>query len=503
MKYPVLCKVLAVLLACTALTMLIPLGASLVLGEREMLAPFLLPFATVFVSSSIVILITKKYKISFVAADGFLIVFLVWVCICLMGAMPYFISDYTENFSDALFESVSGFTTTGSTAFSDVESLPRSLLLWRAMTHWLGGMGIVVLSVALLPLLGAGGFQLLKAETPGPEKDRITPKITTTAKLLWFLYVALTVIEMLLLRLGGMNWFESVFHSFSTMATGGFSSRNASIAAYPSPFIQWVIAIFMLIAGFNFSLIYRLLKGKAGDLFHNSEARAYGLLILISVSLITFSLLSGTPSVEAPAPEPRASEAVAPGSFFRNFESCLRRAVFHAASILTTTGFAVDNHGLWPPLARACLFLLMFMGGCSGSTSGGIKLIRLVVLFKQAGNEMKRLLYPKGIFSVQLNHKAGRKDVVHGVAAFVFVYLALAFAAALLTSSAGYDLFSSLSAALLSLGNIGLGLGSFGPDATFAGVPGYVKLGLSFVMIAGRLELWTVLVFFSREYWRQ
>ncbi|MDR0388606.1 MAG: TrkH family potassium uptake protein [Spirochaetaceae bacterium] len=497
MKYQVLLKVLAALLACTALTMSIPLVAALVFGENEMLAPFLLPLATVLVSSSIIILMTKKYKISFTAADGFLIVFLAWVCICLMGSVPYVMSGCPGGFSGAFFESVSGFTTTGATVFVDVEALPRSLLLWRAMTHWLGGMGIVVISVVLLPLLGAGGFQLIRAEASGSEKDRITPKITTTAKLLWLLYVALTVFNLLLLRLGGMNWFESVLHAFSTMASGGFSSRNQSIAAYHSPYIEWVTGIFMLLASFNFSLIYRLLRGKIGDLLHNSEARAYGLIILVSVSLITFSLLSRNPSGGIPA----GGNALLLGG--SGFEPALRQAVFHTASILSTTGFSAGDFNLWPPLARACLFFLMFTGGCSGSTAGGIKVIRYVVLCRQAGNEMKKLLYPRGVFSVQLNKKAGRKDLVYGAAAFVFLYFVMVFAAALLVSSAGFDVFSSLNAALLSLGNIGLGQGIFGPGSAFTMVPGYVRWGLSFIMIAGRLELWTALVFFSREYWRQ
>ncbi|MDR1429320.1 MAG: TrkH family potassium uptake protein, partial [Spirochaetaceae bacterium] len=397
MKYLVILKVLAILLGCTALSMVIPLAAALVLGEREMVGPFLLPPAVVFVSSLITILITKKRKIAFTAADGFLIVFLAWVCICLVGAAPYHLSGYTDSFGAALFESVSGFTTTGATVFPDVETLPRSVLLWRAMTHWLGGMGIVVLSVALLPLLGAGAFQLLKAETPGPEKDRITPKINATAKLLWFLYVGFTAFDLLLLRLGGMNWFESVLHAFSTLSTGGFSSRNESIAAFHSPFIEWVTGIFMLLGGFNFSLLYRFFKGKKEDLLHNSEARAYGLIILISVSLITFSLLSGNPGLN---PSGGAVGGASGGGARDGLEPSMRRALFHTASVLTTTGFASSDHNLWPPLARACLFFLMFIGGCSGSTAGGIKVIRHVVLFKQAGNEMKRLLYPRGVFSV-------------------------------------------------------------------------------------------------------
>ncbi|MDR1178330.1 MAG: TrkH family potassium uptake protein [Spirochaetaceae bacterium] len=429
---------------------------------------------------------TGKRAITFTSANGFLIVFLACAGICVMGAVPYYLSGRAGSFGGALFESVSGFTTTGATVFPDVERLPRSLLLWRAVTNWLGGMGIVVFSAALLPRLGSGAFQRIRAEAPGHERDRVTPRITAAAKQLWLLYTALTACDLLLLRLGGMNWFESTLHAFSTMSTGGFSSRNGSIAAFHSPFIEWVTGIFMLLAGFNFSLMYRLLKGKAGDLLRNSEARAYGFIILIATGLIAFSLLSGSPPV--------LGDGLGPG---------IRRALFHTASILSTTGFAASDYNLWPPLAGACLFFLLFIGGCSGSAAGGVKVIRHVLLCKQAGNEMKRLLYPRGVFSVQLNRKEGRKDLVYGAAAFVFLYFVMAAAAALLVSSAGFDLFSSLNAALISLGNIGSGLGSFGPGSNFAQVPDYVKWGLSFIMIAGRLELWTVLVFFSREYWRQ
>jgi trk system potassium uptake protein TrkH len=490
-------RILFLLLGFTALTMAVPLIMAAAAGEADMLRPFLIPALPVLTASLLLFFAGRRRIpassggvwqnwISFNTADGFLLVFLAWALTCLIGALPYYLSGRLPRFSDAVFESVSGFSTTGVTVISDVESLPRSLLLWRGMTHWLGGMGIVLLSVALLPLLGLGGFQLVKAETPGPEKDRIVPKITAAAKILWTIYLALTALQTLLLRLGGMGWFDAVFHAFSTMATGGFSSRNDGIGFYHSSWIEWVCTVFMLLAGFNFSLLYRLLRGKYRDVFYNSEARAYGAVILISALIVTCSLVSpgGPPGSGLPVPD------------------ALRRAFFHTASIISSTGLAIDNHNLWPSLARAALFLLFLTGGCSGSTSGGIKVIRHVVLWKQMGNEMKRLLYPKGVFSIQLNNRAGRKDVVYGVAAFVFVYALIAAAAALLVSTAGVDLFSSLTAALITLGNIGLGLGSFGPGAVFYDLPGYVKWGLSLVMIAGRLELWTVLAFLSPAYWR-
>ncbi|MDR2184569.1 MAG: TrkH family potassium uptake protein [Treponema sp.] len=487
-------RILFLLLGLAALAMAFPLVMAAAAGEEDMLGPFLISALPVLTASLLFFFAGRRRvpaspggapqdPVRFNASDGFLLVFLAWALTCLMGALPYYLSGRLPRFSDAVFESVSGFSTTGATVIADVESLPRSLLLWRGMTHWLGGMGIVLLTVALLPLLGLGGFQMVKAETPGPEKDRIAPKITATAKILWMIYVTLTALQILLLRLGGMGWFDAVFHAFSTMATGGFSSRNEGIGFYHSPWIEWVCTVFMILAGFNFSLLYRFLQGRYRDVFCNSEARAYGAVMLMAAFIVACSLAAPEPGLSVP--------------------DALRLAFFHTASIMTSTGLAIDNHDLWPSLAKAALFLLFLVGGCSGSTAGGVKVIRHVVLWKQMGNEMRRLLYPKGVFSIQLNSRAGRKDVVYGVAAFVFVYALTAAAAALLVSTAGVDLFSSLVAALITLGNIGLGIGKFGPGAAFYDLPDYVKWGLSLVMIAGRLELWTVLAFFSPAYWRR
>jgi trk system potassium uptake protein TrkH len=490
MKYPVkrlrflvLFRVLILLLGITALTMIPSLIMALGEGEETVIRAFLFPMVPALLLALIAFTTFRGVKISFNAADGFLLVFLAWVLICLMGTLPLYGSGYVGRFSDAIFESVSGFTTTGATVIADVEALPRSLLFWRGMTHWLGGMGIVGLTVALFPLLG-GGFQLVRAETPGPEKGRITPTMTATVKTLWLLYAALTAAQALLLRLAGMDWFDALVHAFSTMGTGGFSTRNQGLAHYQSPWIGWICIVFMFLAGLNFSLYYRLLQGKYRDILNNSEAKAYAFITLCSTALIAFSLFTGA-ETEKRAPEP-----------------VLRQAFFHSASILSSTGFSIADHRFWPPLAQAALFLLMFIGGCSGSTAGGVKVIRHVVLWKQAGNEMKRLIYPKGVFNIRLNNRIGRKDVVYGVAGFVALYMLLVLAAALLVSSAGTDLFSSLNAGLLTLGNIGSGLGKFGPGSVFYDLPAYVKWGLSFIMIVGRLELWVVFVLFP-HYWRR
>jgi trk system potassium uptake protein TrkH len=466
--------------------MILPLLLALIYGEADMVRAFAFSAAPAPAAALFVLLFTRKQPIRFSPADGFLLVLLSWVFSCLLGAAPYYISGHIPSAVDAVFESVSGFTTTGATLIADVEALPRSLLFWRALTHWLGGMGIVVLTVALLPLLGAGGLRmnanpLFQAETTGPEKDKITPRITGSAKRLWALYIVLTLVQFLILAAGGMDWFDAAVHAFSTMATGGFSSRNAGIAAYHSPWTEWVCIVFMLLAGLNFSLFFQALRGKFREVLSNSEARAYGGIVLASAIIITVAVLPQS----------------------RSLETAIRQALFHTASILTTTGLAAADYNMWPPLAQAALFFLMFVGGCSGSTAGGVKVIRYVVLLKQMGNEMKKIRYPRGVFNIQLNGGPGKKEVVYGVAGFVFLYFVCMFAAALLVSSAGLDIFSSLNAALICLGNIGLGLGIFGPFSDLAALPAYVKGGLSFVMILGRLELWAVVVFFSRDFWRR
>jgi trk system potassium uptake protein TrkH len=487
MKRRAIFRLLLLLISLIALTMVLPLMIALVLGEDTAVKAFGCTMGAVFVLTAPVLIATRHQPIRFTASDGFLLVFVAWAGACLLGAVPYYLSRHIPSLTDAVYESVSGFTTTGASIITDLEKMPRSLIFWRAETHWLGGMGMVVLTVALLPLLGVGGFQLLKAETTGPDKERITPKITGTAKLLWLMYIILTAVEALFLKLAGMDLFDAVVHAFSTMATGGFSSRNESIAYYQSPLIEWIIITFMIIAGLNFSLLYRLFRRKFRDVYYNSEARAYFLIIVISAAVIALSLLAGGEAAE--------TEAAGTGA-------AIRQGFFYAASILTTTGFSVTGHNLWPALAQGVFFILLFIGGCSGSTAGGVKVVRHVVLFKQMENEMRKIIYPKGVFSVRLNNKVGRKDVVYGVSGFIFLYFATVGLGSLVVASAGLDFYSALNASLISIGNVGLGLGHLKSAAVFQAFPPYVKWFLSFIMIAGRLELWTAFVFFSKAYWR-
>ncbi|MDR0654681.1 MAG: TrkH family potassium uptake protein [Treponema sp.] len=496
----VIIRLLFLLVLLYALAMIFPLGIAVFLSEKDMISGLGLTMVLSVVVSVPVLTVTRKLPLRFTASDGFMLVFLAWAAACFLGALPYFISGHIPRFADAVFESVSGFTTTGTTVIKDVEAMPLSLLFWRAETHWLGGMGMVVLTVALFPFLGIGGFQMLKAETTGPDKDRITPKITETAKLLWLIYIGLTALETVLLVFAGMGWFDAVTHAFSTMATGGFSSRNDSLAYWHSPAVDWIVVAFMLIASFNFTLLFRLMQRKWKEVWRNSEAKAYLFIVFVSAAIcaVSFMLSDWKPVLVGALPEYSGGD-VPP---VKSAEAGIRTAFFYTASVLTTTGFSTTGQGLLTPLAKGVLFILMFIGGCSGSTAGGVKVIRHVVLFKQAGNELKKIIYPRGVFSVRLNNKVGRKDVVYGVAGFIFLYLVLAAVSALVVASSGLNHFTSFSLALISLGNIGLDPGLLEQTAIVAAFPAYVKWVLSFIMIAGRLELWTAVVFLSRDYWR-
>jgi trk system potassium uptake protein TrkH len=473
--------------------MLVPLALALLLGEAVMVRTYCAIIIPTLVVSVPVVLLPGKMKLQLNAAQGFPLVFLVWLLSCMFGALPFYVSGLLPRFSDAFFESTSGFTTTGASIIADVEALPLSLNLWRALMHWLGGMGIILLTVILVPLLGAGAFQLLKAEMPGPDKGRFTPKITTQAKILWLIYIGLTALECILLLMGGMQPFDAVFHAFSTMSSGGFSNRNSGIQFYQSAYIEWVCIVFMLFAGFNFSLIYQLFRGKFRVIIANSEARAYGLLTLVASVIIVLAIYTTTKSAGLASSIQTASIRA----------ESIRLAIFHTASIITTTGFAADGPAAWPVLAQCTLFMLMFIGGCSGSTAGGVKVIRYVVLYKQMKNELKKMLYPRGVFNIQIDKKQGRKDVVHGVASFMFLYFILLLAGALLVSSAGVDIWNAANASLIICGNIGLGLGELSSGALFHAAPAYVKYDLCFLMIAGRLEMLTVIVLFTPEFWKR
>ena len=483
MKRLVVLRLLFVIIGGCTFLMIPPLIAALVLGETFMAPSFLIPPSiglVLFLSA--VFFGRKKNQVlpGINPREGFLLVFLTWFFASLAGSLPYHFSPVAMSFSNAIFESACGFATTGATTLTSIEALPKSLLFWRSMSQWAGGMGIILLTVAIVPLLGVGAFQLIKAEVTGPDKEKFAPRMTGAAKIIWGVYCSFTVLLALLYRLGGMDWFDAICHSLSVTATGGLSTKNNGFGFYNSPFIDWVTTIFMLLGALNFNMYYKLARGKFRELVHNTESRVYVFIFIAAASIVTISLIPN----------------------YGSLSNALRFGAFQTASILTTTGSVRSDYTAWPALTQAVLFCLMFIGGCSGSTAGGVKVIRHTILFKQVGNELRRFLYPQGVFSIQLNGKVGRKDIVYGVAGFVFLYFSIVAITALVTAASGYDLFSSFSAAVSITGNIGTGFGMIGPFQNFHAFPDHLKLFYSLVMIAGRLELWTVFVLFTPEYWR-
>ena len=414
--------------------------------------------------------------------EGFAIVTFGWTFFALFGALPFVFSGAIPSYLNAFFETMSGFTTTGSTILTDIEAMPPSLLLWRSLTQWLGGMGIIVLSLAILPMLGVGGMQLFKAEVPGPTTDRLKPRIQDTAKLLWGVYVLLTCVEILLLMAGGMSFFDGLNHAFTTMATGGFSTRNASVAAYNSAYIDWVITIFMFLAGVNFSLHYLALRGKIGDFIRNEEFLFYSSLVIVGTALITMLNMGGT---------------------YPGFLDNLRYSAFQVVSIITTTGFGTADYELWPVLCQYLLVFFMFIGGCAGSTGGGMKVARILLLFKHAQVQVYRLIHPRAVRLVKLGDRPVDKDVMQSILGFFALYLGVFVAASFIMAATGMDLNSAGGSVIATLSNIGPGLGSVGPVDNFAHVPAIGKLVLAFCMLLGRLELFTVLVLVFPSFWRK
>ncbi|MDR2481947.1 MAG: TrkH family potassium uptake protein [Spirochaetaceae bacterium] len=452
---------------------------ALIYGESRTYAVFAVSAVTAVLLSVPACFSIKRNPPKIHIRDGFFVVTFTWIFLAFFGAIPYFFQSEGFTFTDSVFESACAFATSGST-INNVEILPHALLFWRSISHWIGGMGIILLTVALLPLLGVGGFQLVKAESSGPEKEKITPKIRAAAKMLWCFYCMLTLFAFALYAAGGMNVFDALCHAFTTLATGGISTKNNGLAYYNSGYLNMICALFMLLAAVNFNLYYKIMRGNIREVIYNSELRGYIGIFIAASALITISAY------------PQYGSAGA----------AIHDAVFQVSSFLSTSGSVITDYSRWPPLAQAVLFLLMFTGGCSGSTAGGIKIIRHIVLYKQMANEMRRMIYPRGVFSIQLDHKVGRKDVVYGVAGFISLYISIVAITTLVTAGAGFDILTSLSAALAVLGNVGSGFGSIGPGCSYSIFPDYIKWFYIVVMIAGRLELWTMILLFRREYWR-
>lgn len=425
--------------------------------------------------------LTRKTKRELSKRDGYLVVTFGWIILGLTGAVPFLLSGAIPSIPSAIFETISGYTTTGASILNDIESLPAGLMLWRSMTQWIGGMGIIVLTIALLPLFGVGGVELFMAEAPGPSSGKIHPKITDTAKRLWIIYVLLTACEAVLLKLAGMSWLDAVNHSFTTMSTGGFSTKNASIAAFNSPQIEYIITAFMLVGGINFSMLYFIVKGVFHKIISNEEFKTYLGIVLVFTLAITATLI---------------------GTTERGWEESFRHAVFQVVTIVTTTGFSTANYAVWAPFAYMLIILLMFTGGSAGSTSGGLKILRHLIILKNGYIEFKRLLHPRGIIPVRINGKSVEQKTVYNVLAFFFIYLFIFISGALVLTAFGHDIVTSAGASIACLGNIGPGIGGVDPTHNFSFFSDGAKLFLSFLMLLGRLELFTVLIILTPAFWK-
>jgi trk system potassium uptake protein len=481
MNLKIILKIVGFLLIINGLAMLTALPFSIYYQSDDLFAILISGVGTALLGSLFWFFIKTDPDEDISKRDGYLIVTLGWVASSLVGTLPYLIHGSIPSFTDAFFETMSGFTTTGATILQDIEAVPQGLLYWRSMTHWIGGMGIIVLSLAILPILGIGGMQLFQAEVAGPSKDKIHPRVTETAKRLWGIYFILTVAEVVSLLFGDMDLLDAICTSFGTLATGGFSTKNDSIAYYNSSYIEYVIIIFMFISGTNFSLHYFALKGKVFKYFKDNEFRYYFLFVLLTVaSTAVFLILNNSQSTE----------------------SAFRDSAFSIISILSSTGFVTVNYEAWAEFFPEVFLILLLIGACAGSTSGGVKIIRYEILIKNSLNELKKLIHPNAVIPVRHNDKAVSNDIVSKIAAFVMLYMIIFILASILLSIIGFDLSSSMGAVAACLANIGPGLGATGPSTNYSSVPELGKWVLSVVMLLGRLELFTIIILFSPSFWK-
>lgn len=482
MNFRLIAYLVAVLVFYLGLSMTAPLGVALYYSDGSAPAIFLALLAACGLSGAVFLWTRGQEDFYLSHRDGVAIVTTGWLAAGLAATLPYLFSGTIPDFTDAYFECISGFTTTGSSILKDVEALPRGILFWRAQTQWLGGMGIIVLSIAILPFLGIGGMELYKAETPSPVVDKLTPRISDTAQALWKIYIVLTLAQILLLLAGGMPWFDSVCHTFATMPTGGFSTKNASVGHYRSVYIDFIIVLFMFVAGMNFSLHYKLFTGNVRLFFRDPEFRAYFFITAAIILVITIDIYGG---------------------IYRGIFDAGRYAAFQVVSIMTTTGFVTADFEQWPVLSQQLLLLCMFLGSMAGSTGGGIKIMRIVLLLKHCYLEILRIIHPHATTVVKLGEIPVPQTIMRSIWGFFLLYVGIYIVATVAMAALGLDMISSISAVATCLGNVGPGLGSVGPMDNFSGVPFLGKWLLIFCMLLGRLEIYTIIVLLMPGFWRK
>ncbi len=467
------------LLQIEAALMVLPLAVALIYGEDT--HPFLLTILIVGIVGTAFTMIKKKNSLTF-EREGFIIVSMSWLLMSAFGCLPFVFSQAIPNYVDAFFETVSGFTTTGASILTTFDTMNRSLIFWRAFTHWIGGMGVLVFAMAVLPMTNSRSVHILKAETTGPTKGgKLVPKMRSTATILYILYFSLTVVEVIFLLFGGMGLFDAVTYSFATAGTGGFSMSSAGIAGYNSPYLNVVISVFMLLFGVNFNIYYMMILGNIKSFWKNEENRWYMIIVAASTLFIAVNILS----------------------LFKNFAEALMQSFFHVSSIITTTGFGIADFTLWPTASQYVLVLLMFIGACAGSTGGAIKIARIIILFKSIRRSINKMIRPNQVEVIRLNGTPLDEDTVSSTHTFFSLYMVLLLASGFLVSLDGFDFTTSFTAAIACLSNIGPGLGLVGPMGNFAFFSPAVKLLLSLLMLMGRLELFSVVIMFSPKAWRR
>ena len=480
-NFKVIGDILGILLLINGGFMALCLPISFYYGEEDWTAILTSSLITIGAGALLKYLTRNKKSKELKKKDGYLIVTAGWIFMSVFGALPYIFSGSIPDFSNAFFETISGYTTTGASILTDIEAVPNGILFWRSLTQWIGGMGIIVLALAILPFLGIGGMQLFVAEAPGITPDKLQPRIQETAKRLWFLYVGLTLAEAIALYVAGMGPFDAINHSLTTMATGGFSTKNDSLQ-FVDPVIQYIVIFFMFLAGTSFTLTYFALKRNFKKVFKNEEFKVYLSFTVVITLIVTITLL-------VVSDEP--------------FEASFRDALFQVVSLITTTGFVSADYTSWAPFLSVIFFILLFVGGSAGSTAGGVKVIRHVVLFKNSFLELKRQLHPSAIMPVRISGKAVEQSIVYNVLAFIMIYILVFLVGVTLLSTMNVNFDTAFGAVATSLGNVGPGIGDVGPLDNFSEMPTGGKWLLSALMLLGRLELFTVLMLLSPHFWRK
>ena len=481
MRLGMIFRITGALIFFLGLTMIFPLLFSLYYRDGDLWALGVSAAITAG-SGALLFLIFRGANHEISHREGFAIVALGWASAAFFGSLPYMFAGVLPTFVEAYFEATSGFTTTGATVLAAIEGAPRGILFWRSLTHWLGGMGIIVLSIAILPFLGVGGMQLFKAEVPGPVADKLKPRIAETAKILWKVYILISGAETLLLMAGGMSLYEALCHTFGTMATGGFSTRNISIGSYDRAYFDGVIVVFMILAGTNFSLHYRALTGDFRTFYRNSEVRFYWITLGGAMVFVTLILWVQT---------------------YDTLATAFRYASFQVTSIMTTTGYTTADFEKWPSFVQYSLVVLMFIGGSAGSTGGGMKCMRILLLLKQGRRELSRLIHPHGVIPVRLGGQVVSEGVIQSVWGFFFLFILVFVFASVAMSLLGLDIITAFVSVAATINNIGPGLGAVGPMDNYTSIPLIGKWILIFCMLIGRLELYTIIVLMVPEFWRR